>query len=215
MPPTDLTQTYWEKKILRWERMRYSTLARFHPFAWSVRRRLLGAANLVRAQIPQGSSVLELGCGSGYFARLIESHVSRYLGIDVATNAISLAQKLNSIPNFGFIAGDIRKMTFPQSDLVVFLGLSDWLNPEEFQQVLLDIQSEFVLFSFTQIQPRSPYRMYRRLTDGASQEQEIFGRGYLRSTVESFLGQANFEMTKLVPPSFLNPGALVWARAKQ
>jgi SAM-dependent methyltransferase len=49
-----------------------------------------------------GKKVMELGCGCGWFGRMIAAHAERYLGIDYSTAALKIA-RLVSPPNASYV----------------------------------------------------------------------------------------------------------------
>ena len=75
---------------------------------------------LLEAELPDGSAVLELGCGAGIDAiELAEGR--RYTGVDLSETMISLAR--GRVPSGTFVRGDLASVAFPQAafDAVVSL----------------------------------------------------------------------------------------------
>ena len=66
----------------------------------------------------QNPSVLEIGCGDGRDAKEINSHTDTYLGIDVSTSMIELAQEL--VSKASFEVADVETYSFPTGLDIIF-----------------------------------------------------------------------------------------------
>jgi SAM-dependent methyltransferase len=132
---------FWETKILEWEQGRYGTRTR-NPgiLEWaadrasaSVRFRIAITPELLRPFLAT-QRVVELGCGSGLLARpLIEAGAASYLGIDLADTAVRKARERygERDPRITFRVGAASDGPLLDADLVVSLGLLDWLTGPE------------------------------------------------------------------------------------
>jgi ubiquinone/menaquinone biosynthesis C-methylase UbiE len=94
-------------------------------------RRLLAAAG-----VQQGSRVLDIGCGPGYFARMLAEAVGpegAVVGIDAAPEMIEYAiRKARRLVNCKFETGAAEALTFPDSSFdVVVSSLMMHHVPEE------------------------------------------------------------------------------------
>jgi SAM-dependent methyltransferase len=132
---------FWEQKILAWEIGRYGKPKNtIGPLEWianrssmSLRFRVRIAPELLKPFLPS-KRVIELGCGSGLIARtLIDCGAASYLGIDIADAAITRARlrSENLDPRITFRQGDINSFDAEPGDIVVSLGLLDWLQDQE------------------------------------------------------------------------------------
>lgn len=89
------------------------------------RRRSSYQALVVAADIQPGQRVLDVGCGTGYFARAIAAAVGRaglVLGVDPSPSMIDFARrKAASVPNGQFQVGAAEALPFPSDhfDVVV------------------------------------------------------------------------------------------------
>lgn len=63
----------------------------------------------VLARLPEGSDVLELGCGSGTAAAELSTH-RHYVGVDLSAVQLSIAR--NRVPEGRFVRGDFTSMAF-------------------------------------------------------------------------------------------------------
>ncbi len=89
------------------------------------RRRRSYRALLAAAEVQRGVRVLDVGCGPGYFARLLAEAVGpegSVVGIDAAPEMIDYAsRKARRLPNCRFETGTAESLAFPDAafDLVV------------------------------------------------------------------------------------------------
>ena len=202
---------YWENKLLSWELLRYSKLASVHPFAWSVRSRFFRASKLIQERVSKGSSIFEIGCGSGLLAERLVSIAGKYKGIDIAENAIQLARQRVKHRSFEFNAVDLLNAEFEFADLTVLLGVIDWLDYQEVEKLFSKIRSKYILISHTDASKWSPYRFYRRIIDGEDSKEKYGARDYSAEQIKKILKKNGYSFEAITQPNLLNPGALVWA----
>jgi SAM-dependent methyltransferase len=82
--------------------------------------------------------VVDLGCGSGRIAgKLIEFGAASYRGVDIAEPAIRLARKRygEHDPRTRFEVISVTDMQPIGADLVISLGLFDWLSDDEIASI--------------------------------------------------------------------------------
>lgn len=77
------------------------------------------------ALIPPGASVVELGCGTGRFARFLNHP---YIGIDFTPALVEEARRYNSGGDFR--AGDLRTDPIPDADVYVTLEVLEHLDDD-------------------------------------------------------------------------------------
>lgn len=136
---------FWEEKILSWEEGRYEPrkakgglLERVaDASSRSLRYRIHTGVELLAEHV-KGKSVLEIGCGSGLVAqKFIDAGATRYVGFDIAENAIALANKrkadLGWSDKISFRVGTIDGMSPVTEDIVFSLGVLDWLTDAELE----------------------------------------------------------------------------------
>lgn len=208
-----VAQVYWDKKILRWEKFRYSNLASLNPFAFTVRQRMRLAAKLINRRLP-GARILDLGCGSGILAQKVS--FQSYHGLDFSTAALNAA-RMQKIPNTNFELVDLSKSIEPISvgnfDLTLMLGITDWLKPEDVARIFLGCRSEYILFSYTQEKEKnrpiaSIYATYRTVYD-RNKEKPI---GYTSDFFDQLRQKMAYEVEESMSPIF-SPGKLyLWKR---
>lgn len=90
-----------------------------------------GIHSFFYTRIPNGASVLDLGCGRGIIANAIASHTnSKVLGIDLDKSNIEYAQEKYQNPNIRFVLGDVFKdiPEIPTVDVVVLSSVLEHLS---------------------------------------------------------------------------------------
>jgi SAM-dependent methyltransferase len=135
---------FWESKILAWEQGRYGKHDRpMGLLEWiadhssmSLRYRIAVTPELLRPFLAT-KRVVELGCGSGLLAGTFVAYGAKsYLGVDIAEPAIQKARETYRGRNqIEFVVSDIAALRQISADLVVSLGLFDWLTDEEIADV--------------------------------------------------------------------------------
>src|SRR5438034_7915971 len=72
-------------------------------------------SSLVRAcGLPEGASVLDVGCGQGFFSYLFHTHGMKVTGIDVSETGIRTADRLYGRFGITFTVADIHTAVFPE-----------------------------------------------------------------------------------------------------
>ena len=153
---------FWDKKIIGWEHKRYSVGNSESPsgstedvsFGSSLQFRLCQSVELLSPYL-HGKSLLELGCGSGLlFKALSESQMKNYTGVDWASSAVDKAiaefQNSPSLPPSEFLTGNLLEVEFPKFDVVVALGVLDWLELDEINALFSKIKPKKFLFSISE-----------------------------------------------------------------
>jgi len=88
-----------------------------------------------------GDSVLDVGCGTGDYSRLVDSPEFHYLGVDLCEEYVEVARRRYGAPFREFQVVDVRSMPFPERsfDQALFLGVMHHLTDEENLAVLESI----------------------------------------------------------------------------
>ena len=89
-------------------------------FGTFAKRSASGVLHILRAAGIHGGLVVDLGCGSGLWARCLADAGYRVLGIDLSPDMISLARK--RVPEGSFRAGSFLDVDFPDCDAITALG---------------------------------------------------------------------------------------------
>jgi SAM-dependent methyltransferase len=203
-------KAYWENKILKWEKSRYS-----NPFLSNLRARMKISEKIILQRMLPQQTILELGCGSGILAERLLRHSFRYFGVDIAENAVSLAKERCAFAGDrgNFFAKDVLHFEMKETDLTVFLGLTDWLSEFELEQLFKSLKSDKILFSYTvdNTSHRYPwYRIYRRFADKNYHEYGCFARTFSFEQISRMARAGGFSLEVLHKPQLFNPGVLLW-----
>jgi len=165
---------YWKANLIKWENRRYSELAALNPFSIPLRKRMESCRRLLEElALSLGSKeikIIEFGCGSGLLAKQIKviGITCIYQGYDLSQEGILKAKARNLGSGFSF---DVLDLTQPSlhfdSDISIFLGLSDWLSLEENKTLFGSIHSKYYIWSYTlktkgELENTS-YSVFRRL----------------------------------------------------
>ncbi|MEQ8707535.1 MAG: class I SAM-dependent methyltransferase [Rhodospirillales bacterium] len=148
---------FWDDKIIGWEVGRYDLKdsdgklleTSANRLSRSLRFRIYLAREVI-APICRGKRILELGCGS---ARLMPDFMAAgaasYHGVDISTTAIKQAQERAEAGGYGdavtLTTGGIDAAAGQDSDIVLSLGLLDWLTDEELRN-LFDLSRSAMFF---------------------------------------------------------------------
>ena len=144
---------FWNKKILSWEKNKYKKVSRGFDVNLSVKHRL-HLASSVLSQMSEKTSLLELGCGSGLFWERIKTlNLKSYTGVDFSKTAIGAFQ--NKIQDFknkdriSLFCEDCIEASH-SSDIVISLGLFDWISMEKIKKISEKHKESWYLHSFSE-----------------------------------------------------------------
>jgi SAM-dependent methyltransferase len=174
---------FWEAKLLTWEQGRYGEPDRPLGFLEWIANRSSSSLRFRVSITPQllrpflfNKRVVELGCGSGIIAgKLMECGAASYLGIDIAESAIEKARaRYNSDGRIRFQISSVADMPPISADLVISLGLFDWLMDDEIADVFHKSGSSDFLHAIAERRPGIQqwlHRSYVQLAYGYRTDQ--------------------------------------------
>lgn len=103
----------------------------FHRLAFPVVKRAL------LARLPEGAAILDVGCGTGYLARLLVERGFRVTGLDLSPEMVRYARE--TAPGGRFFVADARDFTVPRrfhAAVATFDTLNHLLAPEDLTRAL-------------------------------------------------------------------------------
>ena len=154
-------KNYWDNKIIEWEdsirgKDNISFVERLAScFRNTLKVRTEMCLNILNP-FAKDKEVLELGCGSGYFAFELYSQAKPkcIIGIDISGNAIRRAQSVSEnkevMNTFTFLEGDVASISLPEADITIGLGFLDYLTLQEIKMLFKKIKSSYFLFTFAE-----------------------------------------------------------------
>ena len=167
------SRRYWNRKIVEWEDStrdpsRVSAVERLAAlFRNPLRMRTERCLELLAPEV-QGKQVVELGCGSGFFAMELYQHCRpiRITGFDFAEQAVGRARQRAADAGLDdrltFEMGNASHDTFPPADVTIGLGLLDYLSLAQIRGLSEHLRSPRFLFTFAE-RTLSPLRQAHRL----------------------------------------------------
>ena len=195
---------YWDKEIEKLDKIYGEAKNPLEKIMDHFRKDLiLERAQIVYGlteQLDRGAIIVDLGCGTGRQSFELAKRGFKVYGFDISERAIELAKlhMNDSGVNVIFEDCDIVKKEYPKCDLIIGLGLMDYLRTDEVLLVLKKVRKlncKFV-FSFPFKCTKSYIRFIYRYVTGT--------RVVLRSTKEisdqllfSGFGQKEIRLKKL------------------
>jgi SAM-dependent methyltransferase len=82
--------------------------------------------------LEQGSRVLDIGCGQGFFSYLFSKYGMKVSGIDLSESGISAAKNMYGHLGISFAVADIETVTFPEQFDCIFVRSCSLYNNEGF-----------------------------------------------------------------------------------
>lgn len=156
------SRDYWDNKIIEWEDSLdgQKSISFIESLASKFRRPLMVRQAMcfeLLRKVGTGKTILELGCGSGYFAMKVLQEIKprKVIGIDISHNAIQRANRLRKElklpPRIEFIEGDTTKLPkLPKADITIGLGFLDYLSASEIKALMRSLESKYVIFTFSE-----------------------------------------------------------------
>lgn len=152
-------QQFWNHKILTWETSSY--YFKKWPFV-DLKKRLLYAKKFLQKH-GASKSILEIGCGSGLLLEGDGNHnFSQYTGIDFSTVAIAQArQRHQGKSQINFSCLDLKDTPWVKGDLIICLGVIDWLSDDEIKFLFSKLEGKNFLLSFSNRDQKLFYFLHR------------------------------------------------------
>lgn len=79
--------------------------------------------------IPQGGSVIDIGCGTGRWCRIAARHAGKVVGIDRNAESIMAARRLSQADNIEYVVGDITEgLTSRKFDVALLIHVLEHVD---------------------------------------------------------------------------------------
>ena len=153
---------------------------------------------LLSLNIKGGSSLLELGSGSGHLSGLLSGHGYNVTLLDFSKKAIEKSEQFFRRHHFSgnFVLGDLTRLSsaIGNYDVMWNSGVMEHFNDSSLERVLESIRNTGVkYFIFLVPNPLSlPYLMFRYKL--ISEGKWVYGIEYLRTDYDVFLAKAGFRL---------------------
>ncbi len=164
---------YWDEEIEKFDKIYDGDKNLVEKFMDLFRRdSILERAKLVynfAGKLNKGATIVDIGCGTGRQAIALAKMGFTVYGFDISERGIEMAnqQVEDSGLNITFEKCDIVKKKYPPCDMIIGLGLMDYLNDEEVLQILKQVKElncKFILsFPFKSIKSYVRF-IYRHLS---------------------------------------------------
>src|SRR5699024_5499610 len=84
----------------------------------------------IEKHVPNGSSVLDVGCGSGYSSKKLHEKGYHVTGVDISDEMIQLAKRSSKSTDITFHQADVNSLPFEKEtfDAMVTINVLEWTN---------------------------------------------------------------------------------------
>lgn len=142
-------QNFWITEITKWEKQRYQGY--FSDLFYSSLKYRQEYLIFILNQIPEGSRVVEVGCGSGKLYGLLRNKKNiHFTGYDISNEAIEAAKRnYPDSPHVQWHCQEADKIQNIEADYFISAGLFDWLTDEEITSLLNKNNFRYHVHSFS------------------------------------------------------------------
>jgi len=116
-----------------WYNIKYNKENYFGTREWLYRHYISSLVS--RSGLKAGSSVLDVGCGQGFFSYLFHKHGLKVYGIDISETGIQVAQSHYGLLGIHFVVGDVRAIPLSMKFDCVFTRACSLYNDKEFPKL--------------------------------------------------------------------------------
>jgi ubiquinone/menaquinone biosynthesis C-methylase UbiE len=104
--------------------------------------------------------ILDLGCGTGFYTRLIKRNASYTIGLDLSRKMLKYAQNKSKFNNVDFILADAHQIPLKVEsvDVIICLGLFEYVQR---RHIIKEIKNVMKRNGFAVIQVPNKYSAYR------------------------------------------------------
>lgn len=126
--PQRLLQMLLQVERVAW-RLAYEAAGR--QYGATFHKGLALTPGTLKAWVPAGARVLDIGCGEGHHARVLADRVGSYLGIDNQPVCIVAAEAAPVPANAAFQIGDARELPTGEFDVVLLVHVLEHIDKPE------------------------------------------------------------------------------------
>ncbi len=200
---------YWKDFAIRWEESSYEHraggLSMVERIATLQREHILARRRTALAHLSDrvaGLRVLEIGCGGGTLSlELLRRGAAHATGVDISPEVIAVAAKkareaglADRAEFMAMTVEDAVGRSFGQVDLIVGLGILEYLEPEVVAQLVRAVRPGQVVFSFDERRATlktALHFVYRQL------KQFPYYKKYSASELSALLAGVGFPRTSV------------------
>lgn len=159
-----MSDNFWKTALIKWEEKRYDGLFSkfFYASLWARQQYIAG----VISQLPAGTKIIELGCGTSRILDLIQNKEKiQYVGVDISEAAIAQARnKFKSIQNARWICTSIENLENIEADYAISTGLMDWITDDQLKTFLKKNNIKYHCHSFSIFDNSIRYYLHKIFT---------------------------------------------------
>lgn len=149
----------------------------------------LVASKAVRATGLTNPTIIEVGCGSGYYSELLPLLLDqpvRYLGIDYSPNMVSLARR--AYPDVPFLTGDARCLPLKTGACDILLSGTSLMHIAEYKEAISEshrVTNRWCIFHTVPVMARRSTCLLKKRAYGEPVVEVIFNQAELEALFSS------------------------------
>lgn len=180
-------------------------LARFtHRLAYESAGRMFGVDefhgralamddDLLARGVPEGGTVLDLGCGTGRWCRRAAARAARVVGVDHDPATVALARRLTTSPQVEFRVGDLRAVGDERYDTVLLVHVLEHVDDPASRLVDLHRVTSALLVEVPDFES-DPVNVARLATGAPFSSDADHVREYTEATLRDLLAAAGWHV---------------------
>lgn len=198
------SQQYWNQKIVEWENSQHGdrNISLIEKLATHFRGPLIVRSRIsmeLLGPVVPGKRVLEIGCGSGFFAHELYDRFkpAEIHGVDFSESAIARAKSMAESKGLAdvltFEQGDACEAVRRDADITLGLGLLDYISSDELIRLFTSMRSPHFVFTFAERIPtllRFAHVMY--LKSQTCPKHFYYTEEEMRNFIGDRFGQVHF-----------------------
>ena len=205
-----MSDNFWKTALIRWEKSRYDGFfSRFFYASLWTRQQYIAR---VVSQLPTGTKIIELGCGTSRILELIQNREQiQYIGVDISEEAVVQARNtFRSIKNAQWICASIEDLENIEADYAISAGLMDWITDNQLKSFLKNNNIKYHCHSFSIFDDSIRYYLHKiftlliRLGKNTLYKPRYYSEECMLSTFSSIQGFKIYKNRKLSFGAFVH-----------